>query len=83
MCVIELAVQVFPESAQLVSLEIGDQDALPGPTRPLKRRIHQFQDGAFAKRVRDGFAPTAFLHKQSLKHIGRAGRPPVATGKRK
>lgn len=76
----KLAVQCFTEREPLFPPEVGDRHPLPGAAGALKRRIHQFQDGAFAKRVRDGMAAAAFLQKQSLQQIGRAGRAPVRHG---
>lgn len=67
MFVMELAVQFFPEREQLFALEVGNHHPLPGAAGSLKRCIHEFQDGALAKRMRDRLAPASFFQKQSFK----------------
>lgn len=66
MFLMKLAVQFFAECEQLFPLEVRDRHSLPGAAGALERRIHQFQDGAFAKRMRDRVAAPALLQKQSL-----------------
>jgi aminoglycoside phosphotransferase len=64
MFVVELAVKFFAQGEQLFALEVGNRHTLPRAACPLKRRLHEFQHGALAERMRDGFAAPAFFQKQ-------------------
>lgn len=59
MFLMKLAVRFFTEREQLFPLEVDDRHSLPGAAGALKRRIHQFQDGAVATRMRDRVAAPA------------------------
>lgn len=62
----EFPVEFLPKREQLFSLEVGERHPLPRAAGSLERRIHELQDGAFAKRMRDRVAAAAFLQKQSF-----------------
>src|SRR6516164_7897151 len=71
-------VDLVSDCSQLTPFELADADAAPAFGGADQRRVHQLQDGAFAKGMRENFGAPAFLSKQPLQEIGGADRPAMA-----
>ena len=75
------AIKFFTNRPQLPLLELPDGDAAPAVGRPDHRRVHELQDGALAKRVRDNLGAPPLFQEEALEEIGRADHLAVAQGK--
>src|SRR5436190_6100096 len=66
----EVFVDLLSDCSELMLLEFGDADAAPAVGGADQRGIHQLQDGALAKGMRDDFGAPPLLAKQPLQQIG-------------
>src|SRR6516165_2465036 len=77
----KILVDLVADCLQLTLLELADLDPAPALGGTDKCGIHQLQNGALAKAMRDDLGASPLLAEQPLEQIGGADRPAVAERK--
>ena len=72
----EVFVDLLADCFDLTLSELADADAAPAFGSTDQCRIHQLQDGAFTKGMRDHLGAPPLLAKQPLQEIGGLGLHP-------
>src|SRR5438132_1196586 len=76
----EVLVDLLPDCPELTLLELADAETAPAFGGADQRCIHQLQDGALAKSMRDHLGAPPLLAEQPLQQIGGADHAAVAEG---